>query len=205
MKKIYGISFLAAALVLSAAYYGSYRYSVYRTEQQQVAENDKKQIKINEETLNVGKGDSEVVTNQTVYVLHVYDAKEDKTEKQELPLPADFLGKDREGLTEYLKNYTDTPSEEEAAKGFVNFELISFSSDKIILKKTYYPPDTEYQFCLVPEDGYVTVYTADFETVYAYTDIQLKNLPSDLKKEIKRGKYLSDISELYDFLENYSS
>lgn len=60
-------------------------------------------------------------------------------------------------------------------------------------------------FYLCEEHGYITVYLSDKKTVFEYTSIDINDLPSDLMKEIKNGKYMEDIEELYSFLESYSS
>lgn len=62
-----------------------------------------------------------------------------------------------------------------------------------------------YQYVLLPEDGYVAVYCADRKTLYASTDIQIQNLPDELQQEIQKGKLISSETQLYSFLENYSS
>ena len=60
-------------------------------------------------------------------------------------------------------------------------------------------------FYLKEQDGYVTIYRGDRETLYETTDISLSLLPEALAEEIRAGKALSGEQELYDFLENYSS
>lgn len=62
-----------------------------------------------------------------------------------------------------------------------------------------------YEFVLCEEDGYIVIYYADKETVYADTDIQLEHLPDRLQLEIKEGKLIYSERELYNFLESYSS
>lgn len=65
--------------------------------------------------------------------------------------------------------------------------------------------DVSYEYMVVEEEGYLLVYMKDLKTVYMYTDIQISGLPYSLQKEIRMGKPFSDLKELYDFLENYSS
>lgn len=62
-------------------------------------------------------------------------------------------------------------------------------------------------FCyyLLEKNGYVVVYLSDKETVYEYTSIDVETLPVTVQNEVKNGKYIEDIEELYGFLENYSS
>lgn len=54
-------------------------------------------------------------------------------------------------------------------------------------------------------NGYVVVYLSDKKTAYEYTDISLEDLPENLQKEIRNGKYIETSESLYGFLENYSS
>ena len=62
-------------------------------------------------------------------------------------------------------------------------------------------------FCyyLLEKNGYVVVYLSDKETIYEYTSIDVETLPVTVQNEVKNGKYIEDIEELYGFLENYSS
>ncbi len=62
-----------------------------------------------------------------------------------------------------------------------------------------------YAYVLLPEDGFVAVYQADRETLYATTGILLENLPDNLQEEIQDGKIIDSEEQLYNFLENYSS
>ena len=45
----------------------------------------------------------------------------------------------------------------------------------------------------------------DKKTVYEYTDIKVEILPEEIQKQIRSGNYITDIQQLYNFLENYSS
>ncbi len=62
-----------------------------------------------------------------------------------------------------------------------------------------------YAYVLIEEDGFVAVYQADRETLYATTGILIENLPGNLQQEIKEGKTIENEEQLYNFLENYSS
>ena len=54
-------------------------------------------------------------------------------------------------------------------------------------------------------NGYVTVYLGDKETVYEYTSILAEELPLELRQELDVGIKVDTLSEVYGFLENYSS
>lgn len=62
-----------------------------------------------------------------------------------------------------------------------------------------------YEYVLKEEDGFVVVYYADGETLYDNTAIVVELLPWRLQQEIRGGKQVSNETELYNFLENYSS
>lgn len=62
-----------------------------------------------------------------------------------------------------------------------------------------------YKFILLEENGYVAVYHADRETLFAATDILVLDLPEDLQAEINQGKLIETEEQLYNFLENYTS
>lgn len=62
-----------------------------------------------------------------------------------------------------------------------------------------------YCYYLLEKNGYVVVFLSDKETVYEYTSIEVADLPITLQNEVKNGKYIETIEELYGFLENYSS
>ena len=60
-------------------------------------------------------------------------------------------------------------------------------------------------FVLKELNGFVVVYLQDESTIYEYTNIIVNTLPPDVIKEIKNGKQIHTLEELYGFLENYSS
>lgn len=65
--------------------------------------------------------------------------------------------------------------------------------------------DLEECYYIKGADGYVTVYLADGETVYEYTSIPMNELPKSIQEELKDGKKVYSIRQVYGFLENYSS
>lgn len=65
--------------------------------------------------------------------------------------------------------------------------------------------DLEDYFFIKESNGYVTVYYADEETVYEYTSIPMNELPQNVQNEVKQGKKVFNIGQVYGFLENYSS
>lgn len=204
MKKTYMIRFFFLfALLLFSVYFASYRF----TSEQMEEEKELVDIDSEEESslISVDTNKQETVTNQTKYILETYDSKNYTLTEEELSPPADYVGLNRVELINAIQDYEDSPSLQDMEKGFQSFELMSFSADRIVLRKTYYPYDENYKYYLIEENGFITVYYVDQETVYEYTDISLDTLPESLQTDIKSGKCIKNTEELYNFLENYSS
>ena len=84
-------------------------------------------------------------------------------------------------------------------------ELVSFSDDKVVVKKSYEPKEETKGFFLINENHYVVVYDHTLSQVFMNTDILVEGLPQKLQQEIINMKYIQDEGELYNFLESYSS
>ena len=63
----------------------------------------------------------------------------------------------------------------------------------------------EEGYIITEKDGYVIVYLSDKETVYEYTTIEIRYLPENVQEELKKGKEVDSVGQVYGFLENYSS
>lgn len=146
-----------------------------------------------------------IITRKTDYILESYLLNDNTIKEESLQIPIAFLGYKRTDLINYLNEYMKNLSEEEIEKGLVSFELVSFSGNLIVLRKTFHIKEPEYLFYLKVERGNITVYQLSDDQVYAYTDINMIGLPEDIQFEIIEGKYFENIGELYEFLETYSS
>ncbi len=152
-----------------------------------------------------------VITRDTKYTLERYDAQNYSLQELVLDVPIEMLGMNREQLCDYLEKYELDPTLEDINHGFLKVELLSFSQDKIILRKYYEGSDSsaieeqESKFILLAERGFIVVYENDYEHFYMSTDIGLSKLSYELQQEILDGKLLPDKKALYDFLESYSS
>lgn len=144
-------------------------------------------------------------TADTRFEIRSYDIRAAVTEKEETPIPEQYIGMNREQLEEALEQYRLSPPLSEQKKGFTDLRLLAFSSRKVTVEKTYYLPDEAERFVLVAENNYVTVYRADTQEVYLYTDIRLDELPEEVQEAIILRKQIDSEAELYNFLESYSS
>lgn len=199
MKK-YSIAFLVYAAVLCFAYYGSYRltYGHYREE-------TKEEMSHAGEAVMTDTAKEAILKSDTEYIIESYNRKTGQTEEIRSPIPMTLLGLNREETESYAAGYSDDPGIDELEAGFEHMELVAFSGDRVIFRKTYMPWEKEYKYSLGEADGCVVVYYLDNRTVYEYTDIPCDGLPGDIQSRIRNKTCRMDIHELYDFLENYSS
>ena len=65
--------------------------------------------------------------------------------------------------------------------------------------------NVENFYYIKERDGYVIVYEADEKTVYEYTSIRVDELPEKMQESIRKGIKVDSLSQIYGFLENYSS
>lgn len=141
----------------------------------------------------------------TKYTLQIYNMKSDETETQVLNPPAYLVGLTREEILDYLKDYMSDMPLSEYNKGLLSFELVYFSEDEIIIKKSYNENFVPFRFYVVIKDGYVVVYNSDLKSVYSYTHIEAKNLPEEDRIALIQGIYVNNLDQLYALLESYSS
>lgn len=93
------------------------------------------------------------------------------------------------------ETYPDHVTQTEASSGTEEDALLSPEETGV----------SDYEFLLVNEKNYVTVYQLPENELYEYTDVIMDVLPEDLQEEIQQGKYLRSEEDLYNFLENYTS
>ena len=148
---------------------------------------------------------SEVRTTETRLVMETLNLKTGEKVIDESPMPAMYLGLEREELLSELNNYmTDLPLKE-LEDGLVSFDIESYSTNEVVLRKTYYPDENYQKYYVIYRQGRIVIYYSDRKTVFEYPDIKLGDLPIDLQCEILSGKEMKDETELYSFLQNYSS
>lgn len=201
--KIYhkiGLVFLCAIIVVVISC-GS--YVIYM---KTVGEKDIQKYNNEEKTaLAVDKKDQTAINQNTKLTIEKYNRKENSIVESDETMPVEYIGMNRQQLEEFLEKYESDPSIEDLEIGFENYQIMSFSNKKVVLRKTYLPPNVSYKFYLTFKDGCVIVYYIDKKTVYEYTNICVEALPAEIQKQLYKGKYITDLDSLYDFLENYSS
>ncbi len=173
--------------------------SVYTSEPVAKAETkEEKEEEVSEPTV---KSDME-------YVLQTYYVNSDKDEhlsEQECAVPSEFVTLDKSGLKKYLAGYMEDMPVREYLDGLISYEIIEFTDDKLVLRKTYASDWTNNEFYLCDVNGEIVVYYSDKSTVYEYTGIKTKDIDEEEQVRIKIGYFVADEEELYSLLESYSS
>lgn len=159
-----------------------------------------------EQSVNTVDTVKEVRVNTSMkYVVEVYDGTTGVVTSEENTVPAELAGMTRKELENYISRYNTSVSENGAADGPDRMELVSFSSDKIVVRETYSGEEEEKGFFLKIHDGEVVIFHNDKVTPYEYTGIQEDMLPESEKEKLKDGYSVEDEKELYSVLENLSS
>ncbi len=193
MKK-YIICSFCGILVLSAAYIYSYQ-------------------KLSGSTTSKAESDAQiavVATEDTVkssarLIVETFNASDNTTARKELTMPATYLGLTRTGILEKLDDYMQNLSISDLEDGLISYDLMYFSPDCVMLRKTYQPDEDFNKYYIKLSKGCITVFYSDKKTVYEYTDIDINSLPADVAADVISGMEVKDEKTLYDFLENYTS
>lgn len=149
--------------------------------------------------------EAQVICADTQYIIEEADLKKDTTVETKWKVPDKYIGMDRQQFVKEMELYQQSPSLKDQELGIVSVEVVSFSRDRVKIRKNYIFKELCTSFYLVNEKNYVVVYSDDLKTVYMSTNILLDSLPDDLKQEIIQNKYIATEEELYNFLESYSS
>ncbi len=165
-------------------------------------------MKPSEASDNSDSGASEKITGDTRYFLQTYYVNADKhdnlTEK-EYNVPSRFITYDKDKLQEYIDGYMENMPLSEYLDGLISYEIIDFSKNSVVLRKTYASDWNENEYYICDVNGEVVVYYSDKSTIYEYTGIRTENLGEDEQIRIRIGYFVSDEEELYSLLESYSS
>ena len=231
---IYLGSFAAISLMFCLCYYASYKNalkdfnrkakeqenSLY-SELEKISEENKTLLNrlakqedemaeltaLQEEQESIAAG---VIAHNTVlptvsYVEETYNMVTGQLDSVAKTAPGFLIGMTREELSAYLTNYMDKLSLAEYEAGLLSYEIVSFSENKVVLRKTYDASMVPYKFYVNITDGMVTVFYSDMESVFEYTHIPAVDLAEEDRKALVEGIYVKDREELYSILEGFSS
>lgn len=209
MKKYYSVIIISISFILivsTLAFYYSYTKKIVLDK-----ENVQTQVEDNNEKNNEKKGmyvstdQTNVVTSKTVYELIIEDRIKNTTNSSNYDVPVELIGLNRQEVIDYYNDYLNNPSLDEINAGLISCELISFSTEKVVVKKVYDGKIAKDKFFIIEEGGFVTVYYQDKKSVFEYTRISVNYLNKEEINRLKEGFYVENEEKLYSILESYSS
>ena len=223
MKKILYSSILFAGIsaVFGLCYYFSFKNALLHYNREAVEQNTQilqeilqssgeserllqQMVQYNEEVISAAST-GETLRENASYFLETVCLQSQTEEREQLALPGFMVGIDLNGLTAYVKGYMEAMPVNEYLAGLVSYEIVSFSSDKVVLRKTYNETKVENKFYICRRGEFIVVYYSDLKTVYEYTDIRVDSLIEEIQTAINQGFYVRDLQELYSILEGYTS
>lgn len=153
-----------------------------------------------------------VVKNGAKYKLIAYDEKTKKYTNEERNIPSEFVGLTRDELISYVENNNDFFAKEDEILS--NVMLVSFSEKKVIIRKSikeHIVAEKETtnekmpRYYIMIIDSRVVVYKSDLKTIYMETGILESELDYEVAVELRNGRAVFEISELYRILESLTS
>ena len=214
---IFLLSFLSLSAMFSSCYYLSYKHALNQFNKRAV-ERKEELIAINDnnnpssletngdpDILPVDMNPSLTIQPTTKYVLETYNMKTGITEIKELNPPGYLVGLTREGVENYINEYMKDMTLSEYNNGLLSYDLINFSGDRVVLRKSYNEDIVAFRFYVVVKNGFVVVFNSDLKSVFSYTHIEAENLPEEDRIALSQGIYVDSLDELYGLLESYSS
>ncbi len=207
MKKKWVFVFitLIAATVL---YFGSYYFFKNRNDGETPKGTVTKINKADTDEENVWGviANSQVITKSTKIEIEYYDVKNDERVTKVLESNVEYLGLDRQGVIDYTRLYMDRMSVEDETEGLYDFQLVSFSPSKVILRKCYEKEEPKPKYVLGLKDYYIVIYyNDDSQAIFEETTIDARTLPENILNAVLEGMYFYEDNDLYNFLEAYSS
>ena len=200
--------FFGLTLVLIGLYFAGYHYG------SQIGENEI--VTISGETQNLqGETSEEILDKNTEYIVESHDLENDSLKTQAKTIPVEFIGLSKSEVIDYITSHGEQFKEE--GEDIQNISMISFSSDMLVLRKDVtksvaisetvrkYENDNPYNYYLVLEDNYIVVYKQDKTTIFLETGIREDELDENDKALLLQGIGVKNISELYRYLEGFTS
>lgn len=208
MKKIavYAISFFSLVILLTTCYFLSYKFALKQFNDNATEQSGEVRKLAMADSQDVAAKTKTIVAVDATYLEQTYDIATDEMKEESKNIPNDFVGLSRQEIIEKLNSYVQNKTLEEYNAGLISYELISFSPEKIVAKKTYNSEAIIYKYYMSIEDDQVVVYYSDKETVYDdNTGVSVEDLSEEDKIKLMYGIYIEDEAEIYSKLENYTS
>ena len=119
-------------------------------------------------------------------MLESHNLDDDKITAKTENVPVELIGLSKKEVIDYITSHME-----------------QFQEKGEEVKK--YQNDNPYNYYMVLEDGYLTVYKQDKTTVFLETGIREDELDETDRAQLLQGVGVKNISELYRYLEGYTS
>ena len=208
MKRItvYAISFLSLAVLFTTCYFLSYKYALKQFNDSATEQSGEIRNLSIQDSQDVAVKQKTTVSVDAAYVEQIYDIVKDEQTEEIKNIPNEFVGLNRQEILHRLNAYMQNKPLDEYIAGLVSYELVNFTPDKIVVKKTYNSEAIVYKYYMAIENGEIVVYYSDKETVYdGNTGVFVEDLSEEDKIKLMYGVYVEDEAEIYSKLENYTS
>lgn len=193
--KIYSLTIAGLLVVFTLIYYVSYKntlekYNIELSEKESsVSETDSGEDSIVEVNMENGL----YVSRKMTYISELYDSVNNTVSQAVESIPDEWIGLSRDELVRKL-------SESDS-----KMTLVSFSEDRLVVRESRLPAEEDYSYYMKVTEGVLVVYYADMHDVYLNTYLTLDELPEEDREMLTSGFYVSNITELYDYLESITS
>ena len=187
--------FLCAILFLGLMCFGSYRYAEKVTEERLQYRKEK-----TNQTEQTSGGTEQKINSDTKYIVEIYNGDSEEKVREERTMPSDYAGMTRKELESYLEKYMSDMPEEDVEEGLIDINLVSFSREELVIRKTY---QQETGFILRLVDGEVTVFSRANEDEFEKTGISQELLTEEEVKALEEGYSVDNEKDLYSILEKY--
>lgn len=159
----------------------------------------------NEEVVEANQIMGERVLTTTKIISETFDTVTGVFSMQEIMPDSAMIGMTRDELVAYLAEEMENMPLSEREKGLISNELITFSKDRVIMRKTYDADKVEFLYYVAVKNGEIIVYHSDRKTVYEYTGISAFDLGEEERLALLNGIQIKTQEELFSLLESYSS
>ncbi len=201
-KKWFHMYFIGAVICLVAVYFASYKISSEYFKHTDLAKRTKEELV---EVTEANVDNEAYVTKNTVYIEETYDRNSGNITEEEGEVPIALLGLNKEKVIQYCDSYGSYMTEEEKKLGLQQCQLISFSKERIVIRKTYMLEESpSYSYYAILEENHLKVYYSDKKTLFIDTPIELTKMEEEIINELKEGVFIKSIWEVYGYLDEYS-
>lgn len=199
MKKRYIICLFSMVFVFSSVYYISYRYSLDHFRAKEATEGETKEMQY-----VAAEANKEIIVKEGMQYIHeIYDLDTNNIAEETGKIPIAMLGLNREALIRYLDELSVQTEKEDST--FIGYDLMSFSEDRLVIRKTIDTDRVKKGYTLTERDGKLAVYDNATGEMYLETEIEISKLPKEEQEKIRAGIETESIDEVYNYLESYTS